>query len=652
MFESFSVAATFSIRNMASPVLSTLIREVRALKTEAIGAQAALAEMTKGVGIGNLTKRVTALQDALAKTAATSAEIRGSMAADFDAVGAGLMIAARNARELAAAMGEVQAASRMAAGAGAAVGGGGGRGGSHLHGSIPLGGGAAARFAGVGATGALVGAAAAGAGLMFGAEEQQSIMFALMGANINPQSGRGKELAGQLQAQSRAAASGTVFSFQEVASILPALVNIGLQPENGTGTSIEKMMGLIRPIGMFAESESLFSKSIGKDWGLQQSSVAAMQFAHLAGAYQPDQLRGFLDVLMPVSMATERSPSEMVGTAKYALPIASMMGFNPKETTEMIGLLTALGATGTTAGTGLRQGLYGLLKEGPGASLANQLAQALGGRPGAGSAAGSARAKALHDLGFTDASGKPLFMESGAPSFGKILGIEQSYAGSHKGVDLINELSKVMSVRGANVFAMLAQGNAPQLWSAMQGKVGAFPGATAFQQMAAEGSTVQQWHQFVANLENLANTLMTNSGLLKDLFTILTSLNSGLLKITNLIPSGGSREEINANRTRSLPSPFSMLWHSIMGGSGGSGSLPIPSGAGITGVPDYLKPVGQRGEIIHHGNNVFHINGKDAKSVADEVMMRLNKSLGMSMLSNQGDGDGIMHSPFSSGSGP
>lgn len=90
-----------------------------------------------------------------------------------------------------------------------------------------------------------------------------------------------------------------------------------------------------------------------------------------------------------------------------------------------------------------------------------------------------------------------------------------------------------------------------------------------------------------------------------------------------------------------------MLWNHL---TGGSGSIPLPSSAHLGGgVPDYLKPVGQRGELVHHGDNHFHINNKSPRETADEVMKRLTNSLGKSMLSNQGEGDGTMFSPYDSG---
>lgn len=639
MFESFSVAATFSIRNMASPVLSTLIREVRALKTEAIGAQAALAEMTKGVGIGNLTKRVTALQDALAKTAATSAEIRGSMAADFDAVGAGLMIAARNARELAAAMGEVQAASRMAAGAGAAVGGGGGRGGNtaHLHGSVPLGAGTALRMGGPIGTAAIVAGAAAGAGLMFGAEEQQSIMFALMGANINPGNSRYNALAQELKNKTEAAASGTIFSYQEAATILPSLVSGLLQREDGTGTSIDKVSPLINPTLKFAETMSMFSKATGKNWGEQESVEAATRWAHLNNQYSPEGYNKGLNVLAPVAMATGQSPMSMVTAGKYIFPTANSIGFDPTETAMMIGLMSNLGQTGSTAGTGLRQLLSGIEKQnGPGGSVANSIAAALGfGSKGNRS---SERTKLLRELGFIDSSGGNTIN-----SFDDLVNVAQADREKY-GKRLFGMAQGAFTSRGTTGFMALSSENAGSLWAAEKERIGGFVGNDMFQNLAAQGSTAQQWHQFVANLENVVNSLTTNSGALGVLTESLKSINAFLLKFDTSFhfekgPGG-------------LPGWLGKgdLWN----GAGGSHSinLPMPPHISAAGVPDYLKPVGQRGEIIHHGNNVFHINGKDAKSVADEVMMRLNKSLGMSMLSNQGDGDGIMHSPFSSGSGP
>lgn len=669
MFSSFQVGATFTIINRASPVLEMLTRDVRALAAEARTAKVELASIGKGANIGGISRRLQTLTERLNSTAAASAEVRASMAADFDSIGAGLMIAAGNARALAASITEIATAQRalnreQVASNAVARGGGGGFGGTKLHGNVALPGGMGLRLGGPIGMAALAGTAAVAGGSMFAAEEQQSIMFALMGANINPGSARGKVLSAEMKREVEASTKGTIFSYQEGASILPALVNMALQPETGTGVSIEKILPLIRPVSMFAESESLFGKSIGRQWDLQESTVAAMQFAHLAGAYEPASLQKFLDVLMPVSMATERSPAELVTTAKYALPIANLMGFGQTDTTEMIGLLTALGATGSTAGTGLRQAMYGLLKEGPSASLANQLAQSLGVKAVGGSMQGSGRSKALHDLGFTDSSGKPTYMENGHPSFGRIIGIEQDFMKSHPGTDLVNKLSAVMSVRGAQIMAMLASGNAPMLWQAMQDKTQMFPGATSFQQMAAEGSTVQQWKQFIANSENLLNTLATSSGAVGALTETLKSTNGFLLRVIEFFGGGNSDtgEKSNFRKWLESPAPGTAWMHlhdrNVQNMVRPSLPLPLPA-SGLPHLFD-LSPVGP--SILHKEayrpgeggsgltiNMVFPGVTGDPRMIKDMMTKALADVLRNAQLGNLGAGSGTRQSAYDMG---
>ncbi len=130
MIASYEVGSIFRVVDEATPVLERIARLGRDVAVSIKGATTELRAMGR-VTLSGVTRGAKEASDAILRIGAASEEARASTVQSMESINAGKMMAARNARELALAMGEVAGMSRAVAIANAGSTLGGRRGGPH-----------------------------------------------------------------------------------------------------------------------------------------------------------------------------------------------------------------------------------------------------------------------------------------------------------------------------------------------------------------------------------------------------------------------------------------------------------------------------------------------------------------------------------------
>lgn len=364
MITAFEVGAVFKIINRASPTLTAILRQVRALNAEITKAKLSLADLGKPLS-------TTGIKVSIAETDTLAASWRSV------ATAAGQARVAIGAASTAATRG----------GAVAAIGGGGrhrpGWLSAHASGpGVPLPGGAHLRIGG--------GTAAVGlGGLAWGIDqsmhEQDAIARAEYAAGLAPTPENNKRFADMIEETMRR----TGYSVSQVSEAMVAGVRM-LQGVEGGGLDI------LPDLMVSAATEARNKPGTT----MEEAMNASVGLAHMTKEYDPAKIRSLMRDFAFLSTTVPGSLDQMERSLSYSVPILqSGMGIDPSSTMLLGAALQRAGVTNTKSGTWIREALQKAL---PGTALQSGTSY-------------KAHEEALRKLGLVDADGKPTWFTNGKP---------------------------------------------------------------------------------------------------------------------------------------------------------------------------------------------------------------------------------------------
>lgn len=513
MITSLTVGAVFEITDRASATLAALATQVERLDLAVRNAQRNLSEMA-GIRMGGLSRSMETVERRMTAIATGSERMAVAFAASMEAMTASLVVATERMAAMAAEMAGISRMAR-AAGAGGATGGGGGRGGAAAaagHGGLyarfhqgPVGGHSA-----IGAGGAA--ALGVGAGMFLGmrgaAEQQLSLMYTLQHANVPINTPEGRREYAELQKIAEETSRGTIFSNVATAKMMPSVVALSQLP-------LSQAKPLMSTSILFGEYEELMGKSMGKHWSATENAAGALRYAHLMNQFEPGGLETALNKFVPLTMMTGQSPTSLENTMKYSIDTGRSMGIEPGKTAELTALLSILGMSGSTAGTGLRQGLLGLLPRG---------GSGFGQRTGP---AEKARRDLLQKMGFIDGKGQSRLVHDGEFDVTQMISLLHNWEVAHP-TTFMQDLTRVSNTRGAAALARIGAPGVVDRWENLQSMTAGFVERGGYRSAQSELAQNSVWQQVEQIGSNLYSTLVLLNQSMGGTLAVLRGLNSGL----------------------------------------------------------------------------------------------------------------------------
>ncbi|HTI81730.1 MAG TPA: phage tail tape measure protein [Acetobacteraceae bacterium] len=280
---------------------------------------------------------------------------------------------------------------------------------------------------------------------------QQSLMLGAQAFNADPGSDQGKEIMEILRRAAADAAIGTSFSQQQTAAGVPLLARpFALEGVQGAQDFSKVYAGAAR------SAEAVDLMRLGS---FDDTLQAAIEYAHETRTYDPQKFQHQMDVLGAITTLVPHTTfGAEARTMSYIVPMARTAGIDPEEAATATGFLQQGGLRGTVAATTLRQMLVGLTRTGGPmnahmTSMSRQLSRGLHLQPEVDShlrgGAGSAHVRALHDVGYLDAAGKPTFLNAqGGFDLEKAIDIFSKYAATHTAYENETEAYDLFGVRG------------------------------------------------------------------------------------------------------------------------------------------------------------------------------------------------------------
>lgn len=280
---------------------------------------------------------------------------------------------------------------------------------------------------------------------------QQSLMLGAQAFNADPGSDQGKEIMEILRRAAADAAIGTSFSQQQTAAGVPLLARpFALEGVQGAQDFSKVYAGAAR------SAEAVDLMRLGN---FDDTLQAAIEYAHETRTYDPAKFQQQMDVLGAI---TTLIPHTTFGaearTMSYIVPMARTAGIEPEEAAIATGFLQQGGLRGTVAATTLRQMLVGLTRTGGPmnshmSSMGRRLSRGLHLEPEVdkhlSGGAGSAHVRAMHDVGYLGADGKPTFLnDKGGFDLEKAFDTFGKYAATHTAYENETAAYNLFGVRG------------------------------------------------------------------------------------------------------------------------------------------------------------------------------------------------------------
>jgi hypothetical protein len=371
-------------------------------------------------------------------------------------------------------------------------------------------------------------------------KEDLAIRNALIeGLHITPEQDpqRFQQAMEQMRQIAAQAARGTIYSESQSAVAMPVLAReLGFTGQEG----MEKFGQIYRPALQAAEVAQ--QTGLGS---LDSSLAAGVEYAHMTGSYDPQQLEQHLNVLRSVAQLTNQTMHSEESILKYSVPIGIAAGMNPDEAAIQTGFLQQRGFNSGTAGTGLSALILGALNTGGGIGghlettrrqMEHQFAEALHLSPAQASEAhggrGSAHVQALANLGNTHDGQLTTVDAQGNFDIQKLQEDIANYAAHHSRQETLNALHDAFGTRGERVAAAYIEPQAEQQLQRFNEAVRTSPTARQIQGDLSQ-SPMQQFEQMLSNVANIGNTLATTT--LPGLNTALQTMNSGLVAFNDFL---------------------------------------------------------------------------------------------------------------------
>ncbi len=316
-----------------------------------------------------------------------------------------------------------------------------------------------------------------------------------------------KTMAG-LRAAIFKAASPTVFSNVDVGGMAKLLAT-------STSLSVPEIDKILPVMAQFADTQSLFK---GVPW--QTSVKGAIDLAHQAQLYTPEQLRPFLDKVTRASILTGGSTPNLTNALKYFGPTAKAgLGMSDDSVIAAVALMDRLGVSGSRGGTSL---LAGLTRSVPGVF-------------GSGLLTGKSM-RALHDMNLVDKDGKALvFDKEGKFDLPALMTrlvqfhdkLFASMPPEKARQEMMRDLQQGFGTNGARTIGLLMSDAALEQWRIITENMAKLPGTSEVQNKFANEATMQKFKTAQTNF----NSLMAEIG-----DALLPDVNHQLDRFNHLIP--------------------------------------------------------------------------------------------------------------------
>ena len=656
MFESYQVGAIFTVRNMAAATLTQMAQQIGRIDELARQAQRNLTAMAE-VRFGPLSQSARTVERSISGIAAASESMRSAVTGSLEAVNAGLMMAARTARELSVAIREVSVGSRAMAAAGGIAGGalggrggggGGGRGGGHISGYVPLGGPVHARFgvnAGVGA------ALALGYGVYEEAQLRDAAARLMLTAQIPTGPGMDQQAEFKTIRETLLKAytkTGLPIHDIEQAS-LTAIRQMG-------GFPFQKRMDVLPDIIEFAATEARL-----KDVSVEEATQSLVGLIHMTGTYEPDKMRGLASRLAFASTISPLNLEQIERAASYAIPtLRTGLNMDPAQLLLLMSTMQSSGVLAGKSGTWPREFFTRLF---PNTSLISGLSA-------------NKQIMGLRQLGLMGPDQKPTFMDHGQVDLMKLAETLHSNLQKVPETRRLALLRQTFGAQGA-AFATIFQDPAflarfPELQQQMQ----TFRAGPEFLQQYAGASPVQQGRQLFADFTKVMMELAKD--ILPTLIEILKSIDATLKFISGFAGQKGMGALVGAASGAAAGYKFGGLPGAVIGVTIGGG-IPLMKwvGESIGSLPTITDPVsgitipfsapdsspgrdpnihresfvtgGKGGPAVTIGTLVIQSGSGDPKAHAETFLQEVNRIITRSQTHNLGDGISTSMSPFTAG---
>lgn len=593
MITAFEVGAVFRIINKASPTLTAMLRQVRALNDQIEKAKLALADLAKGT----MLPSTTGMNAAIAQTQ--------DLALAWKDV-------AKNAGQARAALGSATVAATRSGGAVAAIGSGGagGRGsgrrmlGSWLHGGVRNPGmhlptGSSVHLAGIG--GASL--AGLGYGAYQAAEMEDFVTKILYTEGLSPTEANKQKFRDIIQK----AMSQTGYSLHDVGSATLK----ELQMMQGTpGGGVDILPEMLKA----AATESRMKGS-----SLDESINALIGLAHMTKSYDPKEIAKMVPAFAFLSTANPSSLNSMEKAASYAVPmLQSGMDIDPLQSLLLGTALTRAGANATKSGTWLR----------------NMMLMAMPGTSSQSKTSFKKHEAALKALGLVDDNGQPTWFTNGKPDPYKMLDIAGTKAQAMPLAQRAGIEKQLFGLQGAGGFSLLAHPKVQEQINNLNAELNANGGPEAFNNRYANfmqnyqaNSPIQQGRTALADF-NIAlmdigsKVLPAVSGALKD-------FQGAIQTITKLIPGASSDGGSTVGKRAIEGAAGGAVAGAAIGAFGGpvgmaGGAVLGAAAGGVYGIAEqYMKtmerPIDKFGRQVVITGNAAAQSAEGMKALGDAI---------------------------------